>query len=75
MCGLAGGLWKNASGQVVKRTLHATAARLVTLIDDAELRLRMRMGTQAKKEMQVKYSITANVDRYYAPYAELLADV
>jgi len=59
------------TGFVVERMPQAMAARLVTLIDDAELRL--RMGTQAKKRVQEQYSITANVDRYHALYAELLA--
>jgi glycosyltransferase involved in cell wall biosynthesis len=59
------------TGFVVERKPKAMVARLVTLVDDAELRL--RMGAQAKKRVQEQYSITANVGRYHALYAELLA--
>ena len=59
------------TGFVVQRRPSDMAARLVTLIDDAELR--QRMGSQARKRVQEQYSIAANVARYHALYAKLLA--
>jgi glycosyltransferase involved in cell wall biosynthesis len=58
------------TGFVVDRNPGSMVARLVQLIDDAELRL--RMGSSARKRVQAQYSIAANLGRYHALYAALL---
>ncbi|WP_198135163.1 glycosyltransferase [Rhodopseudomonas palustris] len=59
------------TGFIVERNPNAMAARLIALIDDAELRA--RMGRRARQRVEEQYSIAANVERYHAMYAELLA--
>jgi glycosyltransferase involved in cell wall biosynthesis len=61
------------TGFIVQRRPSDMVAKLVALIDDVELR--RRLGDQARKRVQEQYSITANVARYHALYAKLLADV
>jgi glycosyltransferase involved in cell wall biosynthesis len=61
------------TGFVVQRRPSDMVAKMVALIDDVELR--RRLGNQAQKRVQEQYSITANVARYHALYAKLLADV
>jgi glycosyltransferase involved in cell wall biosynthesis len=60
------------TGFVVERQPEAMATRLAALIDDAGLR--QVMGNRARKRVQEQYSIAANVARYHALYAELLAE-
>ncbi|MDD1529840.1 hypothetical protein C7U92_07010 [Bradyrhizobium sp. WBOS7] len=59
------------TGFVVQRSPSDMANRIISLIDDVELR--EWMGNQARIRVQEQYSTKANVARYHALYASLLA--
>lgn len=61
------------TGYVVDRDIQALAFRLITLIKDVELR--KLMGGKAQQHVREEYSMTANLNRYHALYAKLLADI
>jgi glycosyltransferase involved in cell wall biosynthesis len=59
------------TGYIVERQDRALASRLISLVNDMELR--NAMGGRAHQHVRETYSMVANLTRYQALYTKLLA--